>query len=190
MRKLSILLTLTAATPAMAASKNPFSAYFWSLSNTDLIVLMGFCVFVGILLYFKVPSMVGGMLDARADGIKSDLDEARALRDEAQKVLADYERKQKEVQEQANRIVEAAKDEAAAAAEQAKADIKASIARRLTSAEEQLKSAEASAIKEVRDSAIVVAVGAARDVVAKQMTAATGNQLIDDAIAQVDAKLH
>lgn len=172
MRKLSILLALTAASPAMAASNNPFSAYFWSFGNTDLIVAIAFFVFIGVLFYFKVPAMIGGMLDNRADTIKSELDEARALREEAQKVLADYERKQKEVQEQANRIIEAAKEEAAEAAVQAKADIKTSIARRLAAAEDRIASAEASAVKEVRDSAIVVAVAAARDVVAKQMTAA------------------
>ncbi|MCV2893472.1 F0F1 ATP synthase subunit B [Lentibacter sp. XHP0401] len=190
MRKVSILLALTAASPAMAASKNPFSGDFWAFGNTDLIVTIAFFVFIGVLFYFNVPAMIGGMLDKRAEGIKSELGEARALREEAQKVLADYERKQKEVQQQANRIVETAKEEAAAAAEQAKADIKTSIARRLAAAEDRLASAEASAVKEVRDSAIVVAVAAARDVVAKQMTAATGNQLIDDAISQVEAKLH
>ena len=63
MRKLSILLALTAASPAMAASKNPFSAYFWSFGNTDLIVAIAFFVFIGVLFYFKVPAMIGGMLD-------------------------------------------------------------------------------------------------------------------------------
>jgi F-type H+-transporting ATPase subunit b len=65
-----------------------------------------------------------------------------------------------------------------------------SVARRLVAAEEQIASAEASAVKEVRDQAIVVAVGAARDIIASQMTAADGNSLIDDAITQVGAKLH
>jgi F-type H+-transporting ATPase subunit b len=60
----------------------------------------------------------------------------------------------------------------------------------LVAAEEQIASAEASAVKEVRDQAIVVAVGAARDIIASQMTAADGNSLIDDAITQVGAKLH
>ena len=75
-------------------------------------------------------------------------------------------------------------------AEQAKADLKVTIARRLQAAEDQIASAEASAVKEVRDRAVTVAVAAARDVIAKQMTAAAGNKLIDEAIAEVDAKLH
>jgi F-type H+-transporting ATPase subunit b len=112
------------------------------------------------------------------------------LREEAKALLASYEKKQAEVQAQADRIVEAARVEAAAAAEQAKADIKNSVARRMVAAEEQIASAEASAIKDVRDEAIVVAVAAARDIIANQMTAADVNGLIDDAIDQVGTKLH
>ncbi|MEL7082636.1 MAG: ATP F0F1 synthase subunit B, partial [Pseudomonadota bacterium] len=140
-----------AALPAFAASKNPFSAEFWKLSNTDFVVSISFLIFIGILVYFKVPGMLGRMLNDRAAGIESELEEARALREEAQTLLASYERKQKEVQEQADRIVAHAKTDAEEAAELAKADLEASIARRLAAATEQIASAEASAVKEVRD---------------------------------------
>jgi len=181
----TLTLTALAASPALAAS-----GPFFSLHNTDFVVTLGFLLFIAVLFYFKVPSILGGMLDKRADGIKAELEEARALREEAQSLLASYERKQKEVQEQADRIVAQAKAEAAAAAEQAKVDLKTSIARRLVAAEEQSTSAEAAAVRHVRDTAVSVAVAAARDVIATQMTAADGNKLIDDAIADVDAKLH
>ncbi len=184
MRVLTTLLIL-AGSPALAAS-GPFI----SLRNTDFVVLLAFLLFIGIILYFKIPSKIGEMLDARSASIKSELDEARALRDEAQSLLASYERKQKEVQEQADRIVAAARDEAQEAAVSAKDDIATSITRRLAAAEEQIQSAQASAIKEVRDQAVLVAVGAAQDVIAKQMDAKSANALIDDAIAQVSAKLH
>ncbi len=186
MIRMSALFLALTASPAFAAGDKPF----FSLANTDFVVTLAFLLFVGILLWFKVPGKVGEMLDARANGIQSELDEARALREEAQALLASYERKQKEVQEQADRIVAAAKEEAANAAETAKDDIRTSVARRLAAAEEQLASAQASAVKEVKDRAVLAAVGAAQDVVAKQMTAAQGNSLIDDAIAQVEAKLH
>ncbi len=184
MKKLSILFTLTAS-PALAAS-----GPFFSLSNTNLVVLVAFILFVAVLMHFNVPSMIGGVLDKRAEGIKSDLDEARALREEAQTILASYERKQEEVKEQADRIVEHAKAEAAAAAVAAKEELKGTIARRLQAAVDQIASAEVSAVKEVRDTAITVAVAAASDVIAKQMTATEGNKLIDAAIAEVDTKLH
>ncbi|MEZ5676542.1 F-type H+-transporting ATPase subunit b [Thalassovita litoralis] len=185
MRKLATLLALTAASPAFAAS-----GPFFSLHNTNFIVTLAFILFILVLMYFKVPGMLGKMLDKRAEDIKSELDEARTLREEAQALLASYERKHKEVQDQADRIVAHAKEEAALAAEQAKADLQKSIARRVKAAEEQIASAEASAVRDVRDQAIAIAIGAANDVIAQQMTAAEGNKLIDAAIAEVNAKLH
>ena len=182
---LTALFTL-AAGPALAAGDKPF----FSLTNTDFVVTIAFVIFLGILLYFKVPGLVGGMLDKRAKSIQAELNEAKALREEAQSLLASYERKQKEVQEQADRIVASAKEEATNAAVAAKDDIAASITRRLAAAEEQIASAEAAAIKDVRDQAIAVAVGAAKDVMAKQMDAKAAGSLIDDAIATVGEKLH
>jgi F-type H+-transporting ATPase subunit b len=182
---LSTLLAGFAASPALAAT-----GPFFSLRNTDFIVLLAFLLFLGILIYFKVPTLLIGMLDKRADGIKTELEEARALREEAQTLLASYERKQKEVQDQADRIVSSAKEDARLAAEQARADMAKSLERRMAAAKDQISSAEAAAVKEVRDQAVTIAVAAARDVIAKQMTAAQGNKLIDDGIAQVEAKLH
>ena len=185
MRKILALSLALAASPALAAE-----GAFVSLRNTNFVVLLGFVVFVALLIYYKVPAMVGRMLDARAETIRKELAEARALRDEAQALLATYEKKQKEVAAQAERIVAQARDEATKAAAAAKDDIRASVARRLAAAQEQIASAEQAAIKEVRDSAIAVAVSAAQEVLAAQMTAQRGNKLIDEAIATVSAKLH
>jgi len=184
MKYISALILTVVASPALAAS-----GPFFSLYNSNFVVLLAFIGFVALVLYLGVPKMLGKMLDARADGIRSELEEARSLREEAKALLASYEKKHAEVKAQADRIVEAARVEAAAAAEQAKADIKDSVARRMVAAEEQIASAEAS-IKDVRDEAIVVAVAAARDIIANQMTAADGNSLIDEAIEQAGSKLH
>ena len=177
---------MLAAQPALAAGDKPF----FSLANTDFAVSIAFVIFIGILIYFKVPAMLTGLLDKRADAIRSELDEAKALREEAQKLLASYERKQKEVQEQASRIVAAAKEEAENAAAAAKDDIAKSITRRLTAAEEQIASAEAAAVKDVRDQAITVAVSVAKDLLAKQMNAKTAGGLIDDSISTVADRLN
>lgn len=174
------------ASPALAAGEKGF----FTLANTDFVVLIAFILFVGVLFYLRVPSMIGALLDKRAGTIQTELDEAKKLRDEAQALLASYERKQREVQEQADRIVETAKSEASSAAEQAKADIARSVERRLASATDQIASAEASAVREVRDQAVNVAVAAAQNVIASQTSAADGNKLIDQAIATVDQKLH
>ena len=184
MKRLSILLALTAS-PALAAT-----GPFFSLGNTDFVVLLGFLAFVALLVYLKVPGKLTGMLDARAAQIKAELDEARALREEAKTILATYERRQKEVQEQADRIVSSAREEALAAAAQAKEDLKVSIARRLAAATDQIASAETAAVRQVREQAVNLAVAAAADVLARQMTADGAKASIDAAIAQVDAKLH
>ncbi len=186
MTRLVAALTALAASPAFAAAGKPF----FSLANTDFIVLISFLLFLGVLVYFGVPKLLGGMLDKRAAQIRSELDEARALREEAQQLLASYERKSREVSEQADRIVKHAKEEATNAAAEAKVALEASIARRLKAAEEQIASAEASAVKEVRDRAVQVAIAAAGDAIAKTMTAEDANTLIEDSIAEVAAKLH
>jgi F-type H+-transporting ATPase subunit b len=179
-----IVLTLSAA-PAFAAS-----GPFFSLNNTNFVVSIAFVLFIGVLVYLKVPGLVAGILDKRADDIKSEIDEARALREEAQAILASYERKQKEMQEQAEKIVATAKDEAKAAAKQAKVDLKSAIARRLQAAEDQIASAEASAVKEVRDTAVSVATTVASEVIASKMSTKDAGSLIDAAIKEVGAKLH
>ncbi|MHC0053537.1 F0F1 ATP synthase subunit B [Actibacterium sp. D379-3] len=184
MKKLTVLFTL-AASPTLAAS-----GPFFSLHNTNFVVLLAFLLFIAALIYFKVPGMIGTLLDKRAEGIRDDLNKARALREEAQTILASYERKQKEVQEQSARIVAHAREEAEIAAAQARDELAASIARRLKAAEDQIASAEAAAVRNVRDRAVSVAIAAAADVIGTQMNAANGSALIDDAIAQVQAKLH
>ena len=185
MTRIITLIALVSATPAFAA-KGPF----FSLANTDFIVLIAFVIFIGVLVYFKVPGMLTGLLDKRAEGIQTEIDEARALREEAQTLLASFERKQRDVQEQADRIVAAAKESAAEAAEQAKLDLEKSIERRVRAAEDQIASAESSAVRQVRDEAVRIAIGTASEVIARDMTADRANAMFDDAVKTVEAKLH
>ncbi|WP_110814791.1 ATP F0F1 synthase subunit B [Pseudoroseicyclus aestuarii] len=163
---------------------------FFSLYNTDFVVTLAFLLFLAVLAYFKVPSQVGGMLDKRSDQIRKDLDEARSLRDEAQALLASYERKQKDVQAQADRIVENARTEASRAAEQSKEDIRASVERRLAGATEQIESAQAAAVQEVQNRAVTVAVAAAREVLIQQMTPERRDRMIESSIQTVRDRMH
>ncbi|MBF9043467.1 F0F1 ATP synthase subunit B [Rhodobacterales bacterium HKCCE4037] len=193
MRYLTIALITLATTPALAAEDgydSPHGLFDPSLGNTDWIVLIGFLLFLGVIFYFGVPSMLAGMLDKRAEAIKAELDEARALREEAQTLLASYERKAREVEEQSKRIVEEARANAEDAAKEAKADIERSIARRLAAAEDQIANAEQKANRAVRDRAASVAVAAAAEVIAKNTKAADQNKMIDDSIAEVERQLH
>ncbi len=172
--------------PALAQEEHGF----FSLDNTNFVVAIGFLIFLAVLVYYKVPHMMGRMLDKRAEGIKADLAEARELREEAQTLLASYERKQKEVQEQADRIVANARAEAKAESEQAKKDLERTVERRLDAAEEQIAQAEAEAERRVRNRAVEVAVAAARQVLKEQMDAERSDRLIDRSIETVGQRLH
>jgi F-type H+-transporting ATPase subunit b len=188
---LPILASGVIALPSLAAEPGYTPGYdFTSLFNTDFVVLIGFVLFLAILFYFNVPSLLGGMLDKHAEGIKSDLDEARALREEAQMLLASYERKQREMAEQSERIVAQARADAEAAAETAKADLACSIERRLAAAEDQIASAEAKAVRAVRDRAVEGAIAAAGEIIAGRMAAADANSLIDASIDEVATRLN
>jgi len=184
MTRLAALLLL-AATPAAAAS----GPYF-SLRNSNFVVLLAFLLFVGLLFYFKLPSIVGKLLDKRAEGIRNDLTEARRLRDEAQEIYASYERRQREVRGQAEEIVANARREAEAGAVKARADLQTSIARRLKGAEEQIASAEAEAIRAVRDRAVQAAVAAAAELLRREGSAQSGTAALDRAIDEVNTRLH
>lgn len=186
MKRLTISLALLLAGSPALASSGPF----FSLRNTDFVVLIAFLIFVGILLYFKIPAVVAKLLDNRADGIKFELDTARSLHEEARALLASYEQKHREVQAQAQQIVDGARREAVSAAEQAKADLKTSIARRLQAATDQIASAETAAIKAVKDQAVSVAVAAAGDLLSRQMDTRARNKLIEVSIKDVAARLH
>lgn len=160
------------------------------LENSNFVVGIAFVIFLGVLWYFNVPKLLATKLDARANRIREELDEARRLREEAQSLLASYERKQKEVEGQVSDIVAHARTEAEEAAEQAKKDLEISIQRRLKSAEEQIDAAEASAMRAVRNEAIRVAVAAAGDAIAANMSDAARAKLTEDGIKTVAAKLH
>ncbi len=160
------------------------------LYDTNIVVAIGFAIFVGILLYYRVPGMITSRLDDRAVRIQRDLAEAKALREEAQGLLASYERRQKEVKTQAEEIVAAARHEAEKAAEKAKEDIRRSVARRLLTATEQIAAAEKAAIRQIKDRAVSVAIAAAGDVLRSEMRPEDSAALIDKAIADVGARIH
>lgn len=184
MKRLSLLFIL-AASPAFAAA-----GPFFSLRNTDFIVTLAFLLFVGILVYYRVPQLVGGLLDKRAEGIRNDLAEARRLREEAQEIYASYERRQREVKTQAADIVANAKREATHEAEKAKRALQVSIERRLKAAEDQIAGAEGDAIRAVRDRAVQTAIAAASEILGKQANAAQRSAGIDKAIDDVARRLN
>ena len=149
-----------------------------------------FVLFVGILVYLKVPGMLTGALDERAKKISNDLDQARELREEAQVLLATYQRKQRDALKEAEGIIAHAKEEAMREAEQAEKKLEEAIARRQQAALNKIALAEAQAENEVRDTAIEIAIAAATAVVAQQVRGDRADALVDTAIQELRRHLN
>jgi len=155
---------------------------FWSLA--------ALIIFIGLVLYLKVPGRVTKSLDERADRISTELDEARKLREEAQALLASYQRKQREAQAEADDIVEAAQSEAKRLIEETRADIAAQLERRTKLAEEKIAQAETQAMAEVQAVAADTAVDAARAIIGQKIDAGADAKLVDADIDALGTKLN
>lgn len=151
---------------------------------------VGTALFVLLVIRLKVPAQIAAMLDARAAAIKAELEEAKRLRAEAEALLADYKKKTANAADEAQAIIDSAKAAADRMAADAKVALQQQIDRRAKMAEQKIAQAEADALAEVRAAATAAATAAARDVIAKRMTDARGDALIDSAIAELGAKLH
>ena len=142
------------------------------------------------MIYIKVPAMVSKSLDERAGRIQKELDEAKRLREEAQALLAEYQKKRKEAEQEAEAIVEAAKHEASVLAEEAHKRTEDYVARRTVVAEQKIGQAEREAIAEVRSNAVDLAVEAARKVLGDKVDTRADADLFKASLAEVKAKLN
>ena len=147
-------------------------------------------IFVGVVLYLKVPGMLSKSLDERAERIRAELEDARKLREEAQQLLAEYQRKRKEAEKEAADIVEVAKREAALLAEEAHKKTEEYVARRTALAELKIGQAERDAVNEVRANAVDLAVEAARQIFAGKADAKTNADLFKGSVQELKAKLY
>lgn len=160
------------------------------LTDPTFWVAVSTTAFVLIVLFMKVPGRVATMLDARAAVIAKELDEARRLREEAQALLASYQKKQREAEKEAQEIVIQARAEAERLAVETKKSLEAQIARRAKLAEDKIAQAEAQALAEVRGLAADIAIGAAGRVIQKQLSPGRAEQLIDAAIRELPGKIN
>lgn len=155
-------------------------ATFWAL--------VALIIFVGIIFYVKVPNKIGLALDKRADTIRDNLDAARKAREEAQSLLALYQRKRQDAEKEAEEIVASAKREADILANEAKQKIDDYITRRTKVAEQKIAQAEQKAIQDVKALAADRAI-AASEIILRDKLATGGADLIKSSIAEVKNRL-
>jgi F-type H+-transporting ATPase subunit b len=153
-------------------------------------VAVAFVIFIGVLAYVGVHRTVAEALDRRAARIKAELDEARQLREEAEKLLATYQKKRDEAEQEAAAIVAEARSEAERTAVESRAKMVEFVARRTKIAETKIAQAEAQAVADVRAAAADAAVAAAEKILVEAAKGKVADDLVARGIVEVKAKLN
>jgi F-type H+-transporting ATPase subunit b len=159
------------------------------LNNPENWAALGFVVFIA-LVGRRAWTFITAWLDGRTAEIRARLDEAAKLREDAHALQASYERKQRDAEKEAEEIIAQAKDEAVRLTEDAAKALETSVERRRQLAIDRIGQAEAKALKEVRETAIDVAVRGARRLIEAQLDEEAADRMVDDAIRDLDKKLH
>ena len=153
-------------------------------------VAIAFVILMALFVWLGVHRTVLTALDHRAQRIKTELDDARRLKDEAAKLLADYQARRASAEREAQEIVTNAKAEAERIATEAKARMEDFVARRTKTAETKIALAEAQALADVRAAAAEAAVAAASAVLSQSVKGSVADDLLAKGIAEVKAKLN
>ncbi|MEP1931721.1 MAG: ATP F0F1 synthase subunit B [Roseibium sp.] len=155
-----------------------------------------FWAFIGLVLFFaviiraKVPGKITGALDDRAEDIRKELDEARKLREEAQALLSEYQRKRHEAEGEAEAIIAEANSEAERLTVETNQALEEMIARRSKAAEDKISQAETQAIAEVRAKAADIAVAAAETILTAKVKDKVAGDILSKSIAEVKDNLN
>ncbi len=179
---------ILAATPP-AAGHEKASFISTTIGDPTFWVAVAFLIFV-VLVVWKARKAITSGLDARGAKIETEIEEANRLREEAQHLLADYKRKQRDAVAEAEAMLKAAEEEAGRVRTRAEADLEASLKRREQQAMDRIAQAEANAQAQVRNLAADLAIAATRKILTEKMDGATANKLVDDTIKELPNKLH
>jgi F-type H+-transporting ATPase subunit b len=152
-------------------------------------VAVAFFIFLGVAIRYVWPPL-RGMLDSRTENVRKELDEAQRLREEAQHLLAEYQRKQRDAAKQTEEMLEQARKDAVSQQEEAQAQLERALKSRERQVQDRIAQAEAQALAEVRNAAVDVAVAATREVLKDRLGEARIGKLVDEAIGEIPKKLH
>ena len=153
-------------------------------------VAVSFFIFVGVLVYFGVYKKIASLLDTRALLISKELEEARRLREEAEKVLADYRRKLGDVVSEMDNISALATKQAQTVTAETRQSLKEHFDRRIKIAEEKIARAEMEAVREFRSVAVDAAIAAAQNLIVAKLTPDRAKKLVSESIKALKSKLN
>lgn len=153
-------------------------------------VAVAFFGFLALITYFKAPALIAKQLDDRAARIKTELDEAQKLREDAQALFADYQRQQRDALKTADEIVARAKEDAEILRKESIAELESSLARRQELAEAKIRQAEEKAVAEVQNIAVDVAIAAAGKLMKDGLKDDQSEALVEKSIKDLSSHLN
>lgn len=162
----------------------------FSFAHPTIWVFLAIVLVIAGAMYKGIHKVMAKALDDRADGIRSELEEARKLREEAQTLLATFQRKQAEAEEQAKDIVKQARVDAEAMASQSRKDLKERLERRAEQAEAKIKNAETQAMADVKARAVDLAAKAAEQILRNDLSSTDHSTLVKSGIAEMGKTLN
>ena len=160
-----------------------------SLDNTDFVVLISFLIFVGVLVYFKVPSVVGAFLDKRSNDIQNEIDKAGEILEEAKKILSSIEADHIRTSETIRQMVRTAKSRAGDEEEKAKKNIEELMKNKLISAEGQVMSNERKILEEIEGRAIDLSIEKVRIKLSKSLLSSDYDDQFNSSIHSIEKGL-
>ena len=185
----SLLITLLAFVISSGSSYAAGSEKTISLDNTDFVVLISFLIFVGVLVYFKVPAIVASFLDKRSADIQNEIDKASEILEEAKEILSSIEADHKRTSETIEQMVMTAKDRAGEEEEKAKKQIEELMKSKLISAEGQVKSNERKILEEIEARAIDLSIEKVRAKLSKSLSGNDYDKYFNASIQSIEKGL-
>ena len=185
----SLQITLPTFALSYGVSHAAGSKKMVSLDNTDFVVLISFLIFVGVLIYFKVPSIVGAFLDKRSNDIQSEIEKAGEILEEAKKILSSIEADHIRTSETIRQMVETARSRAGEEEEKAKKNIEELMKNKLISAEGQVNLNERKILEEIEERAIDLSIEKVRVKLSQSLSVGDYDKYFDASIQSIEKGL-
>ncbi len=185
----ALQIMLPAFALSFGASYAAGSKKIISLDNTDFVVLISFLIFIGVLVYFKVPSIVGAFLDKRSNDIQNEIEKAGEILEEAKKILSSIEADHIRTSETIGQMVQTAKSRAEDEEEKAKRNIEELMKNKLISAEGQVMSNERKILEEIEGRAIDLSIEKVRMKLSKSLLSSDYDNQFDASIQSIEKGL-
>ncbi len=158
-----------------------FDATFW--------VAVSFFIFVGALIYLKVPGKINELLSNMINGIKKEIDESEKLRAETKTMLDEAQKKLDTADKEVSRILKQAKDDSEKLVLEMNEKFYNSSEIKKNAAQQKINQMKESAIKDIKNTSIQIAVESVKKIISTSVDKSKLDNLFDKNLEETKAEL-